>query len=164
MTIGVDFVYGTRLYIPQPWNFIMSDPLSKLDEIEFDASDLWREEVVTDRKTGSIRIMHPVTPAGEPDVSRATEYFAQTQIMTQAGALPLEGPIEAENLEEAIGKFAPAAKEAMREMMDRMREYQREAANQIVTPDQAMGGGGGAGPGGLGGGGGAGGAGGFSLK
>jgi len=27
--------------------------------------------------------------------------------------------------------------------MDRMREMQREQANQIVTPDQAMGGGGG---------------------
>lgn len=143
----------------------MSDPLSKLDEIEFDAANLWREEVVTDRKTGSIRIMHPVTAAGDPDPARKTEYFAQTQIMTQAGALPLEGPIEAENLEEAIGKFAPAAKEALQEMMERMREYQREAANQIVTPDQAMGGGSG-GPGGYGGapGGGAGGPGGFSLK
>ena len=32
--------------------------------------------------------------------------------------------------------------------MDRMREMQREAASQIVTPDQAMGGGGLAGMGG----------------
>jgi hypothetical protein len=126
-----------------------------MEEIEFDAADLWREELVTDRKTGSIRVMYPVTASGEPDPSRSTEYFAQTQIMTQAGALPLEGPIEAASLEEAIGKFAPAAKAALQDMMERMREMQREAASQIVTPGQAMGG-----PGGMGGAG----AGGFSLK
>ena len=134
----------------------MSDPLSKMDEIEFNASDLWREEIITDRTVGSIRIMTPVTPEGSVDEARKVEYFAQTQIMTQAGALPIEGPIEAESLKEAIEKFGPSAKQALQDMMDRMREMQREAASQIVTPDQAMGGGLGGGmpgaPGGAGGG------------
>ena len=126
----------------------MTDPLSKMEEIEFNANDLWREEVITDRTVGSIRIMTPVTPEGKTDESRSIEYYAQTQIMTQAGALPIEGKIEADSLEEAVGKFGPAAKDALKEMMDRMREMQREAASQIVTPDQAMGGGGLAGMGG----------------
>jgi len=135
----------------------MSDPLSKMEEIEFDAGNLWREEIYTDRTVGSIRVMIPVTEAGEDDSSRKTEYHAQTQIMTQAGALPIEGQIEADTLADAVKNFGPAAKEALREMMDRMREMQREAANQIVTPDQAMGGQGGGmggGMGGMGGGGG----------
>lgn len=119
----------------------MSDPLSQMDEIEFQANDMWREEIFTDRQVGSIRVMTPVTSSGEDDPSRAVEYYAQTQIMTQAGALPIEGLIEASTLEEATGKFAQAAKQALQDMMDRMREMQREAANQIVTPDQAMGGG-----------------------
>lgn len=136
----------------------MSDPLSQLDEIEFNAADMWREEIITDRTVGSIRVMTPVTLAGEVDEARKVEYYAQTQIMTQAGALPIEGQIEADTLEEAIGKFGPTAKQALQDMMERMREMQREAASQIVTPDQAMGGGLGGMPGAPGGGGG-----GFSL-
>lgn len=126
----------------------MSDPLSKMEEIEFNAADLWREEIITDRTVGSIRVMTPVTPEGETDPDRSVEYYAQTQIMTQGGALPIEGPIEADSLPEAIKGFGPAAKAALQEMMDRMREMQREAASQIVTPDQAMGGGMGGGRGG----------------
>lgn len=128
----------------------MSDPLNKIEEIEFNAKDLWREEVITDRTVGSIRIMTPITVDGSTDDSRKVEYHAQTQIMTQGGALPIEGLIEAETLEDAIKNFGPAAKQALQDMMDRMREMQREQANQIVTPGQAMSGG-------------AGGAGGFSL-
>jgi len=134
----------------------MSDPLSQMEEIEFNAMDLWTEEVITDRTVGSIRIMTPITVTGDADSTRKIEYHAQTQIMTQGGAVPIEGQIDAETLEEAVKNFGPAAKKALQEMMDRMREMQREQANQIVTPDQAMGGGGG-------GGGGAGGPGGFSL-
>lgn len=132
----------------------MSDPLRQMEEIEFNAKDLWKEEVITDKTVGSIRVMTPVTVDGEVDETRQVEYFAQTQIMTQAGALPIEGPIEANSLSEAISKFGPSAKQALQDMMERMREMQREAAQQIVTPGQAMGGMGG-GPGGPGG---------FSLK
>jgi len=129
----------------------MSDPLSKMEEIEFQADNLWREEVFTDRQVGSIRVMTPVTADGAEDPARAVEYYAQTQIMTQAGALPIEGQIEAATLKEATEKFPQAAKQALQDMMERMRELQREAANQIVTPDQAMGGGLGGMGGGMGG-------------
>lgn len=137
----------------------MSDPLSKIEEIDFNTADLWKEEMYTDRQVGSIRVMIPVTVSGEVDAARKTEYHAQTQVMTQAGALPIEGPIEAGSLEEAAKNFGPAAKKALQDMMERMREMQREQAQQIVTPDQAMGGG--QGMGGMQGGGGHGP---FSLK
>ncbi|MCC5850378.1 MAG: hypothetical protein JJU29_20010 [Verrucomicrobia bacterium] len=119
----------------------MADPFGSLDNIQFNAADLWREEVYTDRTVGSIRVMIPVTVDGEPDLNRKTEYFAQTQVMTGSGPLPVEGPIEADSLKEAIAGFGKATKAAVEDMIERAREMQREAANQIVTPGQAMGGG-----------------------
>jgi hypothetical protein len=130
----------------------MSDPFSKLESIEFNAADLWREEIYTDRATGSIRVMIPVTRDGQLDLGRKSEYYCQTQVMTNAGALPVEGPIEAATLSEAIQNFGKATKLALQDMLERMREYQREQATQIITPGQAMGGGLGGSPmGGLGG-------------
>jgi hypothetical protein len=126
----------------------MSDPLKKLADIQFNGQDLWREELYTDRAVGTIRVLVPVTVDGEPDIARKTEYYVQTQVMTGGGALPVEGPIEADNLKEAVANFGKAAQDAIEEMIARAREYQREAASQIVTPGQAMGGG----LGGLGGG------------
>jgi hypothetical protein len=144
----------------------MSDPLSKIADVQFNANDLWREEVYTDRTVGSIRVMIPVTPDGQPDPMRQTEYYCQTQVMTGAGVLPVEGPIEAKSLAEAIRSFGAATKDAVQDMIERAREYQREAASQIVTPGQAMGGGLGGMGGGLGGslGGGRGGKGPISLR
>jgi len=133
----------------------MSDPLQKLDEIQFNADNLWREEMYTDREVGSIRVMIPVTSEGLEDPMREKEFYVQTQVMTGAGALPVEGRIEAKTMAEAVANYGPSAKQAVEDMIKRVQEMQREAANQIVTPDQAFGGGGmggmGGGMGGMGG-------------
>ena len=78
----------------------MADPRKPMQDIEFNGQDLWREEVYTDRAVGSIRVLVPVTAAGEPDWTRKREFYAQTQVMTGAGPLPVEGPIAAETLAE----------------------------------------------------------------
>lgn len=141
----------------------MDDRFSQLNDIEFDTANLWREEVYTDRKTGSIRVQIPVTADGLDDPMRETEYYVQSTIMTGGGALPVEGRVEgAKSLAEAAAQFGPATKQAVEDMIQQAQEMQREAANQIVTPDQ-LGGGGGLG-GGLAGGGGAPAGGGFSLR
>lgn len=120
----------------------MTDQLSQLDSVEFDASNLWREEVYTDRKTGSIRVSIPVTVSGEDDATRAAEYHVQSTIMTGAGPLPVEGQVEgATCLQDAIDNFGPTTKQAVEDMIQRAQEMQREQASQIVTPGQAMGGG-----------------------
>jgi hypothetical protein len=118
----------------------MSDPTKALDDIQLDGQNLWREEVYTDRAVGSIRVLIPVTEAGANDPMRKTEYYAQTQVMTGGGPLPVEGPIEADTLSEAVAGFGEATKAAVEEMIERAKAYQREAASQIVTPGQAMGG------------------------
>lgn len=117
-------------------------------EPKMDATDLYREEVFTDRKVGSIRRLSPVTAEGAADTRRRTLYVGQAQLLTQLGALPLSFEIDAKSLEEAVVKFADAAKVAVERTMKELQEMRREAASSIVIPER-----GGMGPGGLPGGG-----------
>jgi len=133
----------------------MNDPMQEQD-IRMDANDLWREDVFTDNRIGTIRRLTPVTDSGEDDPSREVQYLGSTQIMTPAGALPLNFELPNGSLTAAIEGFGDAAKEAVERTMDELREMQREAANKIVVPKGGMDPGsmGGGGPGGMPGGGG----------
>ena len=125
------------------------------NDIRMDASRLYREEMYTDNAVGTLRRLVPVTAAGEVDASRAVQYIGSTQVLTNAGPLPLSFEIEAGSLQEAAAAFGSAAKEAFERTMEELRELQRQQASSIVIPKGGMGGmgpGGGLG-GGLGGGG-----------
>ena len=123
-----------------------------LDEMKFDAGNLYREEKITDMKLGAIRLMVPVKVDGSDDESRKTEYSGQTQIMTQSGPVPLEFQIEADSLEAAIEAFAAGANKAIEKMIEEVKEMQRREASRIVVPGQGPGGMPGGGSGGFGGG------------
>lgn len=122
----------------------MSD---NLPDFKMDSQALYLEEQFTDHKVGSIRRMTPVDGDGKPDASRKTEYWGQTQVMTQVGALPLSFELEADTLQQAAEGFAEAAKQALEKTMDELQEMRRQQQSQIVTP-----GSGGGGMGGMGGG------------
>lgn len=109
----------------------------QLEQVKFDTSSLVKEELYTDQKIGSIRVLIPVTPQGETDSSRETSFLGQTQVMTPAGALPLNFELDANDLAGAIEKFAEAAQESMAQTMKELQEYQREQASKIVVPGQA---------------------------
>ena len=64
---------------------------------EMDVTALVREEIVTDRKIGSIRVFTPITADGYRDETRAVVYMGETQIMTQMGPLPISFEIKAES-------------------------------------------------------------------
>ena len=66
-----------------------------LPEIQLDSTSLYREEIFTDRRAGTIRRLTPVTVAGENDGTRFVLYSGQTQLLTPAGVLPLAFEIEA---------------------------------------------------------------------
>jgi hypothetical protein len=119
-------------------------------DISMDASSLYREEIYTDRKVGTIRTLVPVTPNGATDGSRPVVYAGEAQIMTQMGPLPITFEIEAKSLAEAVTGYAAAAKVAVERTVKELQELRRQAASSIVLPGQ---GGGGYPPGGLGGGG-----------
>ena len=130
----------------------MNNPETR-NEIEMDTANLYREEVFTDNTVGTLRRMVPVTADGEIDTSRATQYVGSTQVMTNAGPLPLSFEIEASTLTEAAAAFGDAAKDAFEKTMEELREMQRQQASSIVVPQGGMGPGGGM-PGGMGPGGG----------
>ncbi len=129
----------------------MAEP--KLPEPTMDAADLYREEIYTDRKMGTIRVLTPVKADGAPDITRPTNYVGEAQMYTTMGTLPLSFEIDATNLSEAVAGYAPAAKEAVERMVREIEEYRRQAASSIVLPGGSPGGGsaGGMPPGALGG-------------
>lgn len=117
-----------------------------LPEIELDAKSLYREDVFTDRRAGSIRRLTPVTVDGATDAARPVLFSGQTQLLTPAGVLPLGFEIEAQTLEEALRKFPEGVKVALEQAIDEARELRREAASRIVVPEVGGGIGPGAGP------------------
>jgi len=117
----------------------------ELPDIKLDASSLYREEIFTDRRAGTLRRLTPVTAAGVVDEARAVLFSGQTQLLTPGGVLPLGFDIEAVTLQEALDRFPEAVKQALDEAIEEAREMRREQASRIVVPDAGSMG---AGPGG----------------
>ena len=115
-----------------------------MPDIQLDKAELYREDIFTDRKAGTIRRLIPVLIDGSTDPKRAVLYSGQTQLLTPNGVLPLGFEIEAATLEEAVTKFPAAVKSALEQAIEEAREFRRESASRIVVPDV----GGGALPGG----------------
>jgi len=110
-----------------------------LPDITIDSKGLYREDVFTDRRAGSIRRLTPVTVDGSTDPSRPVLFSGQTQLLTPAGVLPLGFEIEAMSLEEALKKFPEGVKVALEQAIDEARELRREAASRIVVPEVGSG-------------------------
>ncbi len=107
----------------------------QLPEIKLDASQLYREEIFTDRKAGTLRRLVPVKSDGSDDASRPVLYSGQTQLLTPAGVLPLAFELEATTLEAACAQFPDAVKIAIEQAIEEAREMRREQASRIVVPE-----------------------------
>ena len=113
----------------------MSDPqVQPLSDIKMDESNLYREEVITDLRVGSIKQLTPVTKNGDRDLARPMVFVGETQLMSQVGPLPVQTRIEAENLEAAIEAFPAAIQTAVEAMIDEVKEHQRKEMSRIVVP------------------------------
>ncbi len=106
-----------------------------LPDIQLDSAGLYREDIFTDRRAGTIRRLVPVTTDGTTDSTRPVLYSGQTQLLTPNGVLPLGFEIEANSLPEAINNFPAAVKDALEQAIDEAREMRRESASRIVVPD-----------------------------
>jgi hypothetical protein len=106
-----------------------------LPDIQVDRNSLYREEVFTDRKAGTLRRLVPVTTDGAPDATRAVVWSGQTQLLTPGGVLPLNFDIDATSLDQALERFPAAVHTALEAAIEEAREYRREAASRIVVPD-----------------------------
>ena len=113
---------------------------NQIEDIKFNGKNLFKEESFTDLEVGTIRKLTPIHPDGTEDNERKASFTATTNIMTPSGALPLNGEIEADSLQEAIAGFSEAVNKALQKLQDDMMKMQQEQANKIVTPDELRGG------------------------
>lgn len=126
----------------------MAQQLDKSLNLTMDAAGVYREEVYTDRKVGTIRSLTPVKSDGAPDRARKPVYVGEAQILTPMGAIPVTFEIDAATLDAAVAQYPAAAKQAVERTVKEIQELRRQAASSIVIPQ-----GGALPPGGLGGGG-----------
>jgi len=117
-------------------------PEDRAGEPKMDARSLYREEVITDRKVGTIRMLTPIKPDGSNDASRAVAYLGEASLLTSVGTLPINFEIEAQSLDEAVKNFAETAKEAVERTVKDLQELRRQAASSIVVPQGGIPGGG----------------------
>jgi hypothetical protein len=113
----------------------MNDPQAQaLSEITFDANSLYREEIFTDLKVGSLKQLTPMTVDGERDLSRPVIFMGETQLMSQLGPLPVQVRIDADSLADAIKAYPEAIKAAVEAMIEEVKELQRKEMSRIVVP------------------------------
>ena len=113
----------------------MDNPdLTKLSELKVDQKNLYREEVFTDMKFATIRQLTPVLPDGQKDERRKTLFLGHTQVMTPGGAIPIQFEIDAKSLKQAMELFPESVQKAFEELVEEMREVQRQAESRIVVP------------------------------
>lgn len=115
-------------------------------DARMDANNLWREEIVTDRRVGTLRVMTPIRIDGTVDPARRTQYVGEAQMMTNMGPLPISFDIEAASLAQAVEFYAEAAKDAFERTVKELQDLRRQAASSLVIPGA---GGAGFGPGGI---------------
>ena len=51
-----------------------SDPGTRMSDAAMDAASLYREEIYTDRKVGTLRVLQPVKSDGTPDTIRRASW------------------------------------------------------------------------------------------
>jgi len=109
-------------------------------DLKMDAAGVYREEIYTDRKVGTIRCLTPVKSDGSPDSSRKPVFVGEAQILTPMGAIPVTFDISATSLDDAIAKYGAAAKEGVERTVKELQELRRQAASSIVIPQGGAGG------------------------
>lgn len=112
------------------------DQKLNLDDIEVNLENLYREEVITDRKVAQLRKLIPVKKDGERDENRKVLYVGQTQLMMSSGPVPIQEEIDADSLAVALEKFPAAMQNAVEELKRRIQKMQQEQASKIVTPGE----------------------------
>ncbi len=111
-----------------------SEPGTRASEAAMDPASLYREEIYTDRKVGTLRVLLPVKADGTPDTLRRTVYQGEAQLMTNMGPLPISFDIDAPTLAEAIERYPEATKVGIERAMREIQEMRRQASSSIVVP------------------------------
>lgn len=107
----------------------------------FDSKNLYIEESISDLKVGAIRCLRPINPDGSKDESRQTLFMGHSQLQSPQGLVPLQAPLQAKTLDEAMEEFPGAMKKALEEMMHRAQQMhaqqqaeKKEDDSRIIMP------------------------------
>ena len=106
-----------------------TDQEQKID-FTVDRQNLYKEEAITDLKVASIRRLVPILPDGTEDKSRTPLFMGHTQLMSPQGPVPIQSPLAANNLEEAMNVFPDAMKKALEEVVESVKKMQEEQMKQ----------------------------------
>jgi hypothetical protein len=117
----------------------MANETNPFGEVKVDKSNLYREESFTDLKVATIRRLSPIKEDGSPDSSRPTLFTGETTLMSDRGPLPIQAPIEAKDLNEAMDRFPEAVQAAVERLIEQAKEMQRQQMSRIVVPGQGGG-------------------------
>ena len=105
-----------------------------VQDVAVDAGNLYREELFTDLRVASLRRLLPVKADGTDDPALPPLFIGQAHVMSAAGPIPIQFPIEAATLDEALAKFPAGVKAAVEKMIAEVKELQREEASRIIVP------------------------------
>jgi hypothetical protein len=130
------FASGAAPSSPPEEDGLAPEEPQHLTELRVDTSNLYREETFTDLRVASIRVLMPVKADGSPDPSREPLFSGQTTLMSAAGPLPVQCPLDAKSLVEAAERFPAAIREAVERLVEEARELQRRESSRIVMPGE----------------------------
>jgi hypothetical protein len=114
----------------------MANEQNPFGDVKVDKSNLYKEESFTDLKVATLRRLTPIKEDGTPDASRPVLFSGETTLMSDRGPLPIQTPIEAKDLNEAMDKFPEAVQAAVERLIEQARELQRQQMSRIVVPGQ----------------------------
>jgi hypothetical protein len=112
----------------------MTDSEENGRKTKFNQQNLHREEIFSDLTMGSIRQLSPVKQNGEPDKTRPVLFVGQSQIYTQQGPMPVQFPIDAKNLQQAMDKFPEAMEAFVAHLVEQAKEMQRQEQSRLIVP------------------------------
>ncbi len=111
------------------------------DEKELNALDLsvkqdnlYLEESFSDLDMASIRRLTPVKPNGLKDKSRKQIFVGHLNLMTPQGPIPIQKPIDARNLKEALEMYPDAMKIALKKMKEEVEKLKEKQESRIIVP------------------------------
>ena len=119
----------------------MTDSEEKGRKAKFNQQNLHQEEVFSDLTVGSIRRLSPVKQNGESDKTRPILFIGEARIYTQQGPMPIQFPIDAKNLQQAMDKFSEAMDEFVAHLVEQAKEMQRQEQSRLIVPGGSAAGG-----------------------
>ncbi len=119
---------------------MVEEPKKDVD-FRINRSNLYREESFTDLKVGTIKCLNPVKADGSEDKTRKKIFVGNTNVMTPQGPIPIQGMIQAKELQQAIKKFPETMEAAMDRLIEEAKKYQEQQQaedSQIQKPDSRI--------------------------